>query len=1609
MKFLYTLTTALFVLSFYTAASAQVFVNSIANGNNDGTSWADAYTELATALDNYNEGDEIWVAAGTYLPQQPSAWPGDPKNTFYLYQDVKLYGGFNGTETQLSQRDPAAHQTILSGDLNGDDVPGDFETNREDNATNLMFLTEDITPLTVVDGFTIANGHAAGDTLVAYDRRGGGVWSLGSPVIEQCRFEENYALTFGGGLYLREEAADQTIVANCVFDGNRCENSGGGIIVATFGAPGIVHVTNCEFIENTSGVNGGGLYNSASSSALNNCQFSGNESGNAGGGMHFANTSSAEREVTVTNCIFENNTSNHGGAFYHFSGGPGGDDFLFENCQFIGNKAVTSPNPDFFFPDGGAMGFQYSINANPTNDSIVITDCIFDGNTADRVGGGITYFNSRTTDNYFSINDCEFTDNLAANFGGGIYFVQFDNGITPIGTQFNLVNSDFENNLSNNGGAVAFNGLEGEESTYRISNCNFNDNKSMETPEDTIPTGGAILVQFSGDDFQNNHFLIEDCSLANNSSEFAGGGLFYYGPFGSDNHFEMNDCQVEGNSAPAAGGVGIIEGGTNNTALVVNSFFNQNESATSMAAAVGRDFINPGIPAAVNPYTEFINCLFTNHEDQTGSAVVMEVFGDGVEGTLTNCTFANNNATLLGTDLLDAGGQINLRNNILSSGDSPVYVSGPAGNTGTVNSLGGNLVTDATLDAWLTSTDQSNTDPLFETGTFQLSESSPAVDAGVLLGTPTATDFAGNDRLQGGCLDIGAIESPHDAGTACQLPPRRYVDQGATGTNDGSSWENAFTTLHDALEVYNTNDEIWVAAGTYLPQQPSVWTDGPKNTFYLYQDVRLYGGFDGTETMLSERDPAANVTILSGDLNGDDVDDDFETNRADNVINVLFLTADISPATIIDGFTIANGHADGDDSELYNQEGGGVWSLGSPQIKQCRFEQNYVIGFGGGLFFRGASSDESVVESCVFTRNRSVVSGGGMLIATFGGPGIISVTDCQFIENISEASGGGLFIQSSSIEMSNCQFNNNAALGAGGGMWCVNNSGSDHQTSITACTFEGNTASNGGAFWMSSEAQGNCDINLTSCDFINNQAVIGLDTFPDGGALGFFYFDNNPQNDSIIITDCNFQGNSAEFRGGGIAYFNSFGTDNLFTIENCDFSENSAIASGGGGIYFGQFNSDDAPTGTQLNLTGNNFNDNSAANGGAVLFVGNAGTDGDYLITDCDFNDNKSIETPEDTIPTGGAILVQFSGDDFQNNHFLIEDCSLANNSSEFAGGGLFYYGPFGSDNHFEMNDCQVEGNSAPAAGGVGIIEGGTNNTALVVNSFFNQNESATSMAAAVGRDFINPGIPAAVNPYTEFINCLFTNHEDQTGSAVVMEVFGDGVEGTLTNCTFANNNATLLGTDLLDAGGQINLRNNILSSGDSPVYVSGPAGNTGTVNSLGGNLVTDATLNAFLNSTDQSSTDPLFEAGTFQLSESSTAVDAGVLLNEPTLTDFAGNARLQGSCIDIGANESPYDAGVGECLVFTNTREVLDDPSTITIFPNPTSGLAHLAINNEWVGVLEIRIVNALGQIVHTAAFDKYDDEALVELDASDLPKGLYKVLISDGQRMAVGSFLRL
>lgn len=144
---------------------------------------------------------------------------------------------------------------------------------------------------------------------------------------------------------------------------------------------------------------------------------------------------------------------------------------------------------------------------------------------------------------------------------------------------------------------------------------------------------------------------------------------------------------------------------------------------------------------------------------------------------------------------------------------------------------------------------------------------------------------------------------------AASLPARAgtlYVDAAlASGANDGSSWANAYQGaggLQLALAAAGAGDQVWVADGTYRPTATATRTI----SFVLESGVEIYGGFAGGEASLSQRDPALNVAILSGDLAGDDGGGML----AENSYHVV-RGGGANATAILDGFTVTGGNANG--------------------------------------------------------------------------------------------------------------------------------------------------------------------------------------------------------------------------------------------------------------------------------------------------------------------------------------------------------------------------------------------------------------------------------------------------------------------------------------------------------------------------------------------------------------------------------------------------------------------------------------------------------------------------------------------------------------------------
>ncbi|MCB0597479.1 MAG: HYR domain-containing protein [Lewinellaceae bacterium] len=298
----------------------------------------------------------------------------------------------------------------------------------------------------------------------------------------------------------------------------------------------------------------------------------------------------------------------------------------------------------------------------------------------------------------------------------------------------------------------------------------------------------------------------------------------------------------------------------------------------------------------------------------------------------------------------------------------------------------------------------------------------------------TIIDESGND---GWCTATVTVEAP-------PVAPILYVDASASSGRDGSSWNQAYDDLQDALGLAcgcaSGNTQIWVADGTYTPSQRVDFNNNGEDeareaVFQLCDGVAVFGGFEGqpgTEGDFSVRNPAAFVSILSGDRNGNDQDTDndglADDNLGDNAYHVVS-GSNTGPGAILDGFTVTGGRASGSG---INEVGGGMLNFnGSPSVANCVFAANTAESSGGGMANFGGSPN---LYDCIFSNN-TANQGGGM----YNSSADPYLGNCLFAGNVAESTGGGMANRNSEPELANNTFSGNAAGYRGGALY---NSGS---------------------------------------------------------------------------------------------------------------------------------------------------------------------------------------------------------------------------------------------------------------------------------------------------------------------------------------------------------------------------------------------------------------------------------------------------------------------------------------------------------------------------------------------------------------------------------------
>lgn len=437
-----------------------------------------------------------------------------------------------------------------------------------------------------------------------------------------------------------------------------------------------------------------------------------------------------------------------------------------------------------------------------------------------------------------------------------------------------------------------------------------------------------------------------------------------------------------------------------------------------------------------------------------------------------------------------------------------------------------------------------------------------------------------------------------------------YVDASASGANNGTSWEDAYTSLQDAIGACGADGcEIWLAAGVYTPGT------SPTDTFQLSSGIEIYGGFAGTETARDQRDWQAHRSILSGDIDSATAPD----NDPDND-GIIASTEDISgtnsyhvvrgaDAAVLDGVVITAGNAEG---AAEDANGGGMYNASSsPTLRHVFFQGNRASSNGGAIY----NSNSSPTLTDVMCSHNSAFRNGGAVYSV----GINSkprFTRVTFTENTVTDPGGG---NGGAVYNSNeaapvlidVVFTRNRATSRGGGM---HNTGSN--PTVVNALFRGNVAVSGGGVHNSGGK--NLFVNTV---FVGNSAVSSFIDYGSGGGM-----DLSAQG-TTTLKNITFGSNSADFYGGAlrvgelptlevynsIFWGNSAGQEGneIYDVGSPSITIDYSIVEGGG--WSGTGNTSDPP---------------------AFMSVPNDGDDGEWGTPDDDYG-NLRLRSDSEGIDAG--------------------------------------------------------------------------------------------------------------------------------------------------------------------------------------------------------------------------------------------------------------------------------------------------------------------------------------------------------------------------------------
>lgn len=732
--------------------------------------WSQAKKYLQSALALAADGDQIWVAAGVYYPDD-GCGDNDMECSFEIPDGVKVYGGFAGSEENLEDRHWLENETILSGDIdqNDDAVFTTWESeNRSGNAYHVVFL-EDVFEETVLDGFTITSGIAAGGFVSDEHMKGGGIYnSGGSPQITNCIISGNYANPYGGGIY---NASGSPTFTNCLISGNHSTNTGGGIY-----AGGSPIFTNCTITGNSGKWNEkGGIYCAGESLTLTNCIVWGNNN-NMGPLWN-------PLFITYSNIQYEYEQQWYPEIFEHETNT--GSDPMFVNAI---------PVPTWNGPK--ATGGNYRlIQGSPAldmgdNDAEHLTARDLDGENRqqDDDSDGVAevdmgaYEGGEPPPPYF-VDLAADPDGDGTSWENAFDDLQSALALADDGEQIWVAAGTYTSEFNVGSGIKIYGGFSGSEENLEERNWDENETiltnpdgtvvKFENVSEETVLDGfiisggraeGAKEERNGGGIYNTNGSpKITNCTITDNEATEEGGGIYNLGKgSGSDAHITLTNCTISNNTAKYGGGL-----------------FNKTEDH------------------GVATYS-LTNCTITgNYAEKDGGGIFNESpkhEGDDVESNvfLTNCTISGNRATrrgggiwnhnrkehgyanITGTNTIvwgnihegdpyGCGDCDNVLNDMGSIRWSHSIIEGSGGSDnwdgGFGDDDGNNMDEDPEFFEALDPNDAPSND-----GDFHLTEDSPAIDSGVSLDVELPDlDLDGDPRIQGDNINMGAYETNYQS------------------------------------------------------------------------------------------------------------------------------------------------------------------------------------------------------------------------------------------------------------------------------------------------------------------------------------------------------------------------------------------------------------------------------------------------------------------------------------------------------------------------------------------------------------------------------------------------------------------------------------------------------------------------------------------------------------------------------------------------------------------------------------------------------------------------------------------------------------------------------